>query len=369
MDVGGRDVKDLLRTPGFLPYLAAAVLARLAESALAVLLGITVYQSSGSVLALGWLGLIQAIPLIGLALFGGHVADRFDRRRLAIGLRLAMAGLVACMAAAFALAPGQALAVLYVGAFLGGVIHAFSEPALSGLEAQVVPVQHAVRAASVIGSTSRVFVLSAPVGFGFFYDWAGPAETYAVLAGLLALSSLILLLGVPARVMAYASGARPAMLANIAEGVRYVFSNQVLIASMALDLFAVFFGGMSALLPVFSEALGMGSAGVGMLRGAISAGGLLAMAATVRFPPRQHAGIILHLAVAGFGVGVIVFALSEVFWLSMLACFFVGLSDGVNMVIRHAIVRLAATDAMRGRVAAVRMVFINSTNEIGRAHV
>ena len=213
-------VGALLRTPGFRPYLAASVLARMAEAALAVLLGVAVYQASGSVLALGWLGLIQAIPLIGLALFGGHVADRFDRRRLAIAARLAMAVLVAGLAAAFWLVPGHALTALYVGAFLGGVLHAFSEPALSGLEAQVVPRTQAVRAASLMGSVSRVFSLSAPVGFGFLYDGIGPAACYAILAGLLGLSSLVLALGVPARPMPAPVGARAPMLENIAEGVR-----------------------------------------------------------------------------------------------------------------------------------------------------
>lgn len=357
-------MRELLRAPGFGAYLAARLLARTAESALAILLGVAVYREAGTALALGWLGLVQAIPAISLVLIGGHVADGYSRRGLAIATALVLAAMIAGLAAVYAFAPTQTLTALFVLGFMMGVINAFADPALSGLEAQVVPAGMAVQGASLLGTVTRTFVLGAPVAGGLIYDFIGPVATYAGIAGLLTLSSLCLLFGVQGR-PGVQTGARPPMLENIAEGVRYVFSDQVIVGSMALDLFAVFFGGAAGLFPVFAEMLGVGSAGVGLMRGAASAGVLVAMALALRFPPRRRAGVLLHLSIAGFGLGIIVFGLSTSFILSLAALFCVGLCDGINVVIRHAIVRLAAPEAMRGRISAVRMLFVNSSNELG----
>lgn len=357
-------MRQLLRTPGFTAYLAARLLSRTAESALSILLGVAVYRAAGTPLALGWLGLAQAIPAIGLVLIGGHAADRYSRRALAMLCGVVQCAMVAGLAAIYLFAPAQALAALFAMGFMIGVVNAFADPALSGLEAQVIPAAMAVQGASLLGTLTRGFVLAAPVLGGLVYDRIGPVATYAGLAVLFGLSALGLRLGVPPRPPAPA-GRQVPMLANIAEGVRYVFSDQVIVGSMALDLFAVFFGGAAGLFPVFADMLGVGSAGVGLMRGAASAGVLISMALAVRFPPRRRAGVLLHLSIAGFGLGVIVFGLSTSFALSLAALFCVGLCDGVNVVIRHAIVRLAAPESMRGRISAVRMVFVNSSNELG----
>lgn len=357
-------MRDLLRHPGFAAYLAARLLARSAESALSILLGVAVYREAGTAIALGWLGLAQAMPAIALVLIGGHAADRFSRRDIAIGTLALRAAAVLSLAGAYVLLPGHVLPTLFALAFLLGVVNAFSDPAISGLEAQVIPAERAVEGASALGSASRAFALLAPVAGGLLYDFAGPATTYAVLAAMLGLSGLCLWRFVPARAQV-APHTRPAMLANIAEGIRYVFSDQVIVGSMALDLFAVFFGGAAGLFPVFAEMLDVGSSGVGLMRGAASAGALISMTLAMRFPPRRRAGMWLHLSIAGFGLGIIVFGLSRNFMLSLAALFFVGLCDGINVLIRQAVVRLAAPEGMRGRISAVRMVFVNSSNELG----
>ena len=356
----------MLRVPGFRAYLVAAALARLGYSALAVLLGITVYQLAHDPLALGWLGLVMAVPAIGLVLIGGHVADRHNRRVIAIIARLSMALLCLGLAGAALLPAAQGLPMLYAIAFLTGVVGAFANPASAGLEAQVVPAALALRGASVLASVGQVAgLIGAPLG-GLIYDWAGPEVTYPLLAGLYAVSAGCLLFGVPARPTVAAMGVRPGMLRNIAEGIRMVFSDQLLIGSMALDLFAIFFGGVIGLLPLFAtDILGVGSAGAGALRAAASAGSVLAMAVAMRHPPRKYAGLALHLAIAGFGVGIIVFGLSTNFGLSLAAMAFTGACDGVSVVVRQALVRLLAPEHMRGRIAAVRMVFVNSSNELG----
>ena len=355
----------LLRRGEFRAFVLALVLAASAESALSVLLGVTVYQLTRDPLALAWLGLIEAAPAIALVLIGGHVADRLPRRRVVVACRLAMAALTAGVALAAALAEGDFLPILYTLAFCIGIVRAFKDPAYSGLEAQVVPAALAVQAASLLGSTGRAFRLAAPVAGGFLYDAAGPAATYATIAALLAASALVLLVFLPHRPVLTSHAETGGMVANIGDGLRYVFRNQILVGSMALDLFAVFFGGMMGLLPMFGDMLGVGAQGVGIMRAALSAGGLTAMAVAIRYPPRERAGIALLIAVAGFGVAVIGFGLSTSFHLSVALLFIMGACDGVSMVVRHAIVRLAAPEGMRGRIAAVRMVFLNSANELG----
>jgi MFS family permease len=153
---------------------------------------------------------------------------------------------------------------------------------------------------------------------------------------------------------------------SIAFGVRFVFRNQVLVGSMALDLFAVLFGGVVALIPVFADmVLKIGATGVGLLNAAPAAGGILIMLWSTRHPPIRHAGRNLILCVAGFGVSVIVFALSTNFYLSMAALAASGMFDGISVVIRRAILRLHSPEHMRGRIAAVNMMFISASNELG----
>jgi MFS family permease len=156
------------------------------------------------------------------------------------------------------------------------------------------------------------------------------------------------------------------VLTSLAGGVRYVLGNQVLLGSMALDLFAVFFGGAIAMLPVFaSDILHVGPAGLGLLRTAPSVGALLAMLISARVPPTRHAGPILLVCVAIFGVSMVVFGLSTGFVLSLAALFVAGLADGVSVVIRIVIVRVESPEALRGRIAAVNHVFIGASNELG----
>jgi MFS family permease len=155
-------------------------------------------------------------------------------------------------------------------------------------------------------------------------------------------------------------------VARIVEGIRVVMADQILVGSMAIDLFAVFFGGATALLPIFAtDILHVGPTGFGVLRAAMSVGSLLAMLVAVRHPPRARAGLALHLAVAGFGIAIITFALSRNYLLSVFALCMAGAADGVSMVVRQAILRLVAPGPMRGRISAVRSVFISSSNELG----
>jgi MFS family permease len=357
----GEALIELLRLKELRAFLVSAALASLAESALAVVLGVHVYALTHDALALGWLGLVEAIPAIGLVLVGGHVADRASRRRAAVAARAGMA----VLAALLALTASTGLLLFYAIAFLVGAVRAFEDPAVTGLEAEILPRgERMMNAVSLVASVGRVAGLAGPVLGGFAYELAGPVPTFVAVAVLLLGSALALQLGVATRAVPVHAG--EGALAAIGEGLRYVFRSQIIVGSMALDLFAVFFGGVNGLLPAFVEArLDEGPAAVGLLRAAASGGALVAMLVATRYPPRARAGLALHLAIGGFGLGIVVFGFSRDLTLCMVALAVAGACDGISVIVRRAIVRIAAPDALRGRVAAVRGLFLNASNELG----
>jgi hypothetical protein len=200
---------------------------------------------------------------------------------------------------------------------------------------------------------------------GFAWATLGALLTYATIAALLLLSAAWMLLGIRDR-PALPRSSHDGTWRRIIEGVSYVFRDEILLGSMALDLFAVFFAGANALLPIFAnDILHVGPEGFGLLRSASAAGALVAALAATRLLPARRAGIALHAIIAAFGLCIIIFALSRNFALSLAALFLAGLCDGTSMVIRHAILRLASPDALRGRIAAVKNVFTGSSNELG----
>ncbi len=353
-----------LRNLTFAAFMAANALERLASSALKVLLGFQVYELTHKPLDLGWLGLAEAGPSIVLVLYGGHVADRLPRRRIVLIGTAALALLAAALAAAAG--SGHALPVLFAAAVLTGAIGAFADPALSGLEAHVVPVAGLLRGLALLATTGRTATMLGPALGGLAWAALGPSSTYAGLAALFAASVAVMAAGVPEAPAPEATEDDAGVWRSIREGVAFVFRSEVLLGSMALDLFAVFFGGATALLPVFAtDILGAGPAGFGLLRSASAAGSLTAAAFATRLVPPRWAGIVLHGVIAGFGVSMVLFGLSRSLPLSVAALFVAGVCDGVSVVIRRAILRLASPEAMRGRIAAVRLVFLSSSNELG----
>ncbi|HWA98413.1 MAG TPA: MFS transporter [Pirellulales bacterium] len=353
------------RSPDFVRLFVANATVTFASRAMAVVLGYQVYAITGSTLALGLLGLVEAIPSVGLALYGGHVADRYDRPTI---LRWTLAALIVCAALLTGLQwldDGHAqLIMLYAVVFVAGIARGFAEPAASALEAQVVPWEMLVHSSTLMATCWMTAAVIGPLVGGVAFKALGAAPTYAGIA----------VLYMAGRTAVGRMAARPvgdtseheSIWASVSQGVRYVVRDQVLLGSMALDLFAVLFGGAIALLPVFaSDILHVDSVGLGMLNAAPTSGALLTMLWATRRPPVKHAGRNLFLAVAGFGVAMIVFALSTSFWLSMVALFASGVFDGVSVVIRRSILRLLSPEHLRGRIAAVSMIFIGSSNELG----
>jgi MFS family permease len=354
----------LLALPEFRALLVARGLAALGMSAVATVVAFQTFEVTGEPLALGILGLVEAIPALGLMLLGGHVADRRDRRSIV----LLTGSLLALGALALALisldGTSTSFAGILVVVFLFGLAAGFERPALVAFETQVIPIEHATRGTSLSGSAWTAAAIVGPAAGGLLVAFVGIAGTYVLIATLLA-ASVLFVTRIERKPMPQPEQAE-STLASLAGGVRYVARHQVLLSSMGLDLFAVFFGGAMAMLPVYaSDILGVGPVGLGLLRTMPSAGALTAMLAASRFQPRRNAGRILLVCVGLFGVAMIVFGLSTSFLVSLVALFAAGLVDGVSVVIRLVILRVESPEAMRGRIASVNHVFIGASNELG----
>ncbi|MEH2470628.1 MFS family permease [Nitrobacteraceae bacterium AZCC 2161] len=358
-------ILTLFRNVEFRSYMVANIVFRLCASGLTVLLGYQIYELTRSPFSLGLLGLVEAVPGVTLILYGGDFADRHSRYRIVV----VTTGLLAILAAALAVISSDAdvsvLVVIYVVAFVSASIRAFEAPAVVGLEAQILPLHQVLRGIPILASSGRMADVAGPVVAGSAWAAFGATMTYGGIAALFLFSWLWILFGVRNRPPLPRSDG-VGTWQRIAEGVRYVFGSQILLGSMALDLFAVFFAGANALLPIFAlEILHVGPEGFGLLRSASAAGALVAALAATRLLPVRHAGVALHVIIELFGLCVITFGLSTNFELSLAALFLAGLCDGTSIVIRHAILRLASPEALRGRIAAVKSVFTGSSNELG----
>lgn len=364
-DTEERSALAAFRWPDFRYLIVATACATTASRALAVVLGYEVYALTNNPLALGGLGLVEALPSISLALYGGHVADRHDRRLILCVtlLALTLCGFALALVSAFSSGRAQ-LAVLYTVAFVAGIARGFSEPAASALEAQVVPRSLLINCATLMASCWLMAGVLGPLAGGTAFAAVGGSWTYLSIALLYAIAFTAALRIEPKP--APPPPEEESIWQSVSTGVRYVLGDQVLLGSMALDLFAVLFGGAIALLPVFAkDILHVGPIGLGVLNAAPTTGALLTMLWATRHPPVRHAGRNLFFSVAAFGVAMMVFAFSKSIYLSVIALFFSGVFDGVSVVIRRAILRLMSPDHLRGRIAAVSMIFIGSSNELG----
>ncbi len=353
------------RWPDFRRLFVAAACSTLASRGLAVVLGYEVYALTNNPLALGILGLVEAIPSLSLALYGGHIADRVDRRRI---LQRTLGALIVCAMVLAVLETaklGKAqLVMLYAVVFLAGIARGFAEPAAAALEAQVVPWELLINSSTLMAGCWMTAAVIGPLVGGVAFARFGAAWTFVGVGVCYAIAWIAVTQMTP-RPPSEAP-ADESIWQSVAAGVRYVLGNQVMLGSMALDLFAVLFGGAIALLPVFArDILQVGPIGLGVLNAAPTTGALLSMLWCSRHPPVRHAGRNLFWAVAGFGVSMIVFALSRSFLLSVLALVFSGVFDGVSVVIRRGILRLLSPNHLRGRIASVSMIFIGSSNELG----
>tara|TARA_B100000678_G_scaffold287016_1_gene292826 strand:+ start:39812 stop:41071 length:1260 start_codon:yes stop_codon:yes gene_type:complete len=329
-----------------------------------------VYSLTKDPLSLGLIGLMEVIPAVSLALFAGHVVDQKEKRNLLFqclfGFSVISIGLFLLTWPVFtdSLATHTILYSIYFFVFLGGIVRAFMGPTIFSLFALIVPKKVYPNAATWSSSVWQMGAVLGPALAGFSIKWIGVHWSMCLIFGfsLVALISLSQIATKP--ILNPKLGEN--VFKSLREGVKFVFQTKVILGALTLDMIAVLFGGAVALLPVFAQdILNVGAEGFGILRAAPAVGALLMMFTSAYFPLHKKAGLKLLAAVFGFGVCMIVFGLSTIFWLSVLALFASGITDGISMIIRQTILQLKTPDHMRGRVASVNSMFVGSSNELG----
>ena len=329
-----------------------------------------VYTLTKDPLSLGIIGLMEIIPALSMALFAGHIVDQREKRNLflcCIGLfSLISLGLFFLSEASIMASWGQKsiLYSIYGFVFLGGLLRAFFGPTIFSLVSLIVPKKVYPNAATWNSSTWQMASILGPAVAGLTINWLGVHWSLCIVFVLVVISFLLGLLISKKPVLNPKIG--EPIIQSLKEGVLFVFKTKAILGALSLDMIAVLFGGAVALLPVFAQdILKVGPEGFGVLRAAPAVGAFLTMLTTAYIPISRRAGMKLLVAVFGFGISIIVFGLSSVFWISVVALFFSGITDGVSMVIRQTILQLKTPDHMRGRVSSVNSMFVGSSNELG----
>lgn len=366
-------IKNLFRgiiNPEFTWYITARILFIAGLRMTPVLLGWRLYEITGSKLALGILGLAEVIPAISLALPAGVKVDKSNKHRL----------ISFCILLYFFIMLGLMLVTsdwmrqhysrstiewsIYALIFFTGAVRAFTGSAFNAFMPQLVPAESLVKA---ISFNSMVWLIAAVIGpavAGVLMGYTNITVAFIPVCALVGISFLLFQKIKPKPVSWQGTSKT---WDGMLEGLRYVFSQKALLGAMSLDMFAVLFGGAVALLPAFAtDILHIGPQGLGWLVAATYLGNFIAIAWLTTHPLKGKQGKTLLYVVAGFGLCILVFAISQNFWLSFIALFASGLFDGVSVIIRGTIVQIFVPDEMRGRVSSVNSIFINSSNELGQ---
>jgi MFS family permease len=351
----------VLRNRNFAFYLSARVLGTLAVQMQSVAIGWQVYEITGNLYDLGLIGLAQFAPFLALILFAGHAADRYNRRNIIV---LCLAAQLACalLLLAFTLSGSHVVGPVFAILVLFGSARAFMMPATQAIMKNLVPIERFSQAVALSASTFHVAVITGPVLGGLLY-LAGPKMVYLTSAGLLLLSVLLMS---RTKNGPQAVNTAPASWHTVLEGLRFVRSRPVVLGAMSLDLFAVLFGGATALLPAYArDVLHAGPTGLGLLRTAPGAGAALCSVMLALTPIRRHVGVFMFGGVALFGAATVVLGATSSFAIALGALFLLGVGDMVSVYIRHLLVQFETPDEIRGRVSAVNSVFIGASNELG----
>ena len=330
-----------------------------------VVLGWTVYQVTRDPLALGLIGLAEVVPYVGVALLAGYVADRTDRKRVsAISLGVLLGATVVLAVYVNTTEETRPIWPYYLVIAICGVARAFLQVSRSALVSEIVPRATYVNAATWRSSTWQLGLVLGPAVGGLLLGGIGMRATLVVnvVLSVVALGAMLVLQHAPTP-LARGTGS---VLRNVAEGLRFLRVNQVILAALSLDLVAVLFGGAVALMPVFAvDILHVGPRGMGILQGAPGAGAVLMAVYLAHRRPFVRAGRALLLAVAVFGACMIGFGISTSFPLSVALLFISGAADNISAVIRSSLIQVLVPPEMLGRISAVNAIFIGSSNELG----
>ena len=358
---GGEHLGRLMAHPGFARFLASKLAVSIAVQMQTVAVGWQIYAITHDPLDLGLIGLSQFLPFVLLVLPAGHVADRRNRATILTAC-YALEFLCGLLLLAFTLSGLTVVWPVFAVMVLFGVARAFSMPAGQALLPNLVPLEHFSRAVAVNSSTWQLSTIAGPAIGGLVY-LLGPEYVYGSVAVLLAMA-VVLMFGV--RSPPQAAQTEPDSWHTLLEGLRFVWQRKIILGAVSLDLFAVLFGGATALLPAYaSDVLNVGPDGLGILRAAPGVGAALIAITFAWRPIARRSGPKMFGGVALFGLATVVFGISESFLVSLLALVLLGGADMVSVYIRHMLVQLETPDAIRGRVSAVNAVFIGASNELG----
>lgn len=360
-----------LRYPNFARYVIVLFSMTLAIQIQGTVVGWQVYDLTKDPFALGMIGLAEALPAISLALWGGHIADRYDRRRVSL---IALWLLVACSIALWLLAGARPLGAemltrarltgIYGVIVLSGVARAFLTPARQALSAELVPRTLFSNAITWRSGSWQLAAVLGPAFGGVLYAVGGIRLAYAVDVSLMVVATL-LLVSIPHR-SPERGATQEGIFESVTGGLRFVFREPVLLGALTLDLFSVFFGGAVALLPIFAaEILLVGPTGLGILRASPAVGAVVTSVVLAKRKDWTHTGRVLLWSVVGFGSCMILFGLSTSFSLSVGLLIVSGVFDMVSVVIRSTLLQSRTPEALLGRVSSVNQIFVGSSNEIG----
>lgn len=352
----------------FLKLLTYRVFIVLAYQMMAVTVGWHIYEITHDTLSLGLIGLVEVVPYFATALFAGHAVDHHCSRRFFGMLAAFLLGLGAVALSAISAGwLGENITNtthwIYIAFAFTGVARAFISPSYNALFALILPREQFARAAGIGSSVFQIGLVIGPALGGLLVGFAGKTVAYTFAIALCAVAMVAIW---SIKVSEPETEASTEVLKSIAEGLRFVFNHQIIFGALALDMFAVLFGGAVALLPAFIQDIyKLGPEGLGILRAAPAFGAIFTGLWLARHPINLHAGRWLLASVAGFGVSIIGFGLCASIWLAGLMLLISGIFDGVSVVMRQTIMQLATPDAMRGRVSAINGIFIGSSNELG----
>ena len=334
-----------------------------------IVLGWRMYELTQDALYLGFIGLAEAVPALGLALFAGYIVDR--SRPLVIYRRLVFVSLASGILMLLSQLPYMGasttlqIKLLFVSSFLTGCARAFSQPSMYSLVPKIIPRALLPKSSAWMSSAMQTARMSGPAAGGLLFGFIGVSGTASIVCICLTITGATLYsmkVKHPANIPMKGKSIKEDLLS----GAKFVFHHPILFPAMTLDMVSVLFGGVTALLPIYAaEVLFVGPQGLGLLRASPAIGAFIMSAWLIQGGIKKHAGTKLFISVAGFGVCILIFSLSHSYILSLMALTLSGAFDSVSMVIRTSAVQLSSPDHMRGRISAVNSIFIGSSNELG----
>jgi MFS family permease len=358
-----------VRVGEFRVFLLGRVFITLAYQIIDIVVYQQIFEITNDALLIGFIGLTEAIPMILVALYAGHIADRKNRRNIILVFNIVV---LAAALALFSITTHKTLVFsnygllsIYGLVFIIGIARGFLGPAIFGLQGQIVSRDLYASAATWNSTVWHTAAVAGPALGGLCYARYTAGPTYAVACSFLFISIIFMFFFIKSRpVPKYES--KETLKESLLSGIKFVFANQLILGALSLDLFAVLFGGVVALLPFFArDILHVDATGLGLLKSAPAFGAVLMAFVLVYVPQKKNAGRNLMLSVIGFGLCMIFFAVSKNFIISISLLVLSGMFDNVSVVIRSTILQLRTPDHMRGRVSAVNSIFIGSSNEIG----